>query len=136
MTLEDLCENFTLLDNWDDRYRYLIELGGRLPLMSETLKNDTTRVSGCASQVFIAPLPPDRTGGMRFIADSDSQLVRGLIAILMIAFSGKTPSEIMAFDIQPFLIRMGLDEHISAGRKNGLISMLARIRLLAESAYT
>ncbi len=136
MTLEEICENFSLLESWDDRYRYLIELGGKLPPMAGGLKNDTTRVPGCTSQVFIAPLPQDARGGMHFLADSDSTLVRGLVAILMAAFSGKTPQEILAIDIQPWLARMGLEEHISAGRRNGLSAMLARIRLLAEKAGT
>jgi len=134
MTLEELTGNFALLENWDDRYGYLIELGARLPPMPDGLKTDATLVPGCASQVWIAPLPVGPNGGMAFAADSDSQIVRGLIAILMIAFSGKTPQEILAFDIAPVFEKLGLADHISANRKNGFAAMTSRIRALAAGA--
>jgi len=130
-TLEEVRESFELLDEWTDRYGYIIELGGELPSMDEALKVDEHKVKGCLSQVWlVARRDGDR---LRLLADSDAHIVRGLVAILLIAFDGKKPEEILAVDAKAILAELGLDQHLSPGRSNGLHSMIRRIRALAEA---
>src|SRR5687767_8991885 len=101
MTIDEIIENFSLLDEWDDRYRYVIELGRTLPPLSETQRTDANKVQGCASQVWLATtIKPDGAGGpvLTFVGDSDAHIVRGLIAILFSLYSGKHAQEIMSTD--------------------------------------
>jgi cysteine desulfuration protein SufE len=135
MTLEQLTTNFELLDDWEERYGYLIDLGKKLPGLPETEKSEANRVHGCQAMVWLVMEPdPDRAGALRVRADSDAFIVRGLIAVLQLLFNGRTPEEILAADARTALSRLGLDKHLSPTRKNGLFAMVERIRSLAQAA--
>ena len=140
--LEELLENFEFLDDWMERYRYIIELGKKLPEMPEAQRVAENKVLGCQSQVWLvvgepAEDAPPPTGApderMVFEADSDAHIVRGLVAILLVMFSGKTRAEIATLDPRPTFAELGLDQHLSQGRSNGLLSMVGRIKALAQA---
>jgi cysteine desulfuration protein SufE len=132
MDVEELKENFALLDDWSDRYRYIIELGKSLPEMNEGEKTAETKVLGCQSQVWLVG-EPDATSPahLRFRADSDAHIVRGLVAVVLMIFEGKTAAEIAELDPRPLFKDLGLDTHLSQGRSNGLLSMVGRIKDIA-----
>lgn len=132
MSVEELIENFDLLDEWDERYQYIIELGDQLDEMPAELKNEQTRVEGCVSNVWlVSNVQPGVPPRIQFIADSDSQIVRGLVAMLLMVYSGRTPQEIIDVDIDAVFERVGLKQHLSRSRSNGLRSMVRRIRQIA-----
>ncbi|MEX0922504.1 MAG: SufE family protein [Rhodovibrionaceae bacterium] len=134
MKVEDVIESFDFLDDWEERYRYIIDLGKRLPEMSESEKTRETKVEGCVSQVWlVAHDDPRQPGRVIFVADSDAHIVRGLVAILLIIYSGKTAEEILEIDARGLLGQLDLDGHLSPSRSNGLYSMVRRIRELAVS---
>ena len=135
-TFDDLQETFGFLDDWEDRYRYVIDLGKDLPPMAETQKSDLTKVVGCASQVWLAPEIEDAADGPRlsFIGDSDALIVRGLIAILRILLSGRPAAEVANEDALEAFRRLGLDQHLSAQRSNGLRAMIERLQAIARAA--
>ncbi len=134
MTLEKLISNFELLGDWEERYGYLIDLGRKLPGLSEAEKSEENRVHGCQAMVWmIMEADPEHPGALRFRADSDAFIVRGLIAVLQLIFNGRTPEEILAADAKSVLGKLGLDSHLSPTRKNGLFAMVERIRTLARS---
>ena len=131
MTLEDIQSDFALLDDWEDRYRYVIELGRTLETLSEAAHCDANKVRGCASQVWLTTdVAGDDRGDKRltFRGDSDAHIVRGLIAILFAIYSGRTAKDILATDVQGILGGLGLREHLTPQRSNGLNSMVERIR--------
>ena len=130
---EDIAANFEFLDDWEDRYRYVIELGRAMAPLDEGMRVPATRVDGCASQVWIVPEIEGEGPGavMRFRGDSDAMIVRGLIAVLGALYSGLTAREVLEVDAAAELGRLGLDEHLSAQRSNGLRAMIARVRGLA-----
>jgi cysteine desulfuration protein SufE len=131
MTLDDIQSDFALLDDWEDRYRFVIELGRTLEPMSTAEHSDANKVRGCASQVWLATdVQRDDRGNARltFRGDSDAHIVRGLIAILFAIYSGRTAKDILATDVQRILGGMGLREHLTPQRSNGLNSMVERIR--------
>ncbi|GAB4119600.1 MAG: SufE family protein [Rhodothalassiaceae bacterium] len=131
--LEDVIETFEVLEDWDDRYRYIIELGRKLRPLDESDRNEGNKVRGCTSQVWLVARPlPD--GRLRFDGDSDAHIVKGLVAIMLLIFSGRTPDEILATDARGVLARLGLREHLSPMRANGLFSMLERIEDMAREA--
>ncbi|MFG1358668.1 SufE family protein [Xanthobacter pseudotagetidis] len=132
----DIAENFTLLDQWDDRYRYVIELGRALPPMPDALRTEVTKVQGCASQVWLFTEVRDAGAGpvLTFVGDSDAHIVRGLVAILLARFSGAPAREILAADALAFFAELGLKEHLTPQRSNGLRSMVERIRRDASTA--
>lgn len=133
MTAEQLVEDFGFLDTWEDRYAYLLELGRALAPLAEEERNDTTHVKGCVSQVWlVTEAGEDKT--LSFRGDSDSLIVRGLIAILLVLFSGKTCEEILATDPAPVLAQIGLDQHLTPQRANGLAAMIQRIKAHATAA--
>ena len=138
MSLEEIRSNFDLLDDWEDRYRYVIELGRALPALDEALKTDATKVRGCASQVWLATTSTRTvpTGPVRldFRGDSDAMIVRGLIAILLALYAGRTAEEILATDADAALAYLDLKEHLTQQRSNGLASMVQRIRADAARA--
>jgi SufE protein probably involved in Fe-S center assembly len=119
------------LDDWEDRYRYVIDLGKSLPPMDEALKTPATKVDGCASQVWLHPNRAD--GRIDFDGDSDAMIVKGLIAVLRSLYGRRTPQEILAIDAQASLGKLGLDQALSAQRSNGLRAMVARLRDIAAS---
>ena len=129
---EDIAETFEFLDNWEDRYRHVIELGRAMPPMDAALQVPATKVEGCASQVWI--MPQIEEGRFDFQGDSDALIVRGLIAILHALYSGVPAGQVAAIDAPAELRRLGLEEHLSAQRSNGLRAMVERIRLLAAAA--
>ena len=136
-TIDEINENFDLLDEWDDRYRYLIELGRTLAPFPETERTDANKVQGCASQVWLTTdIEPDGARGpiLRFLGDSDAHIVRGLIAVLFALYSGKPARDILAIDAPALFERLGLREHLTPQRSNGLRSMVARIRDEARGA--
>jgi cysteine desulfuration protein SufE len=125
-TFDDIADDMAFLDEWEDRYRYVIDLGRAMPPMDEALKTPATKVDGCASQVWIAPR---REGdAVDFDGDSDAMIVRGLIAVLRALYGGRTPDEILAIDAPAAFARLGLDQALSAQRSNGLRAMVARLR--------
>lgn len=129
---EEIAETFDFLDDWEDRYRHVIELGKAMPVMPAELQVPATKVEGCASQVWIMPRIED--GRFDFQGDSDALIVRGLIAILHALYAGVPVAQIAAIDAPQELGRLGLQDHLSAQRSNGLRAMVERIRLLAASA--
>ncbi|ROH93060.1 SufE family protein [Stagnimonas aquatica] len=132
MDIDELAETFELLGDWEERYSYLIDLGRKLPALAEAERNEETKVRGCMSQVWlVGGLESD--GRMRFNGDSDSSLVKGLIALLMALVNGKTPGEILALDIAGSFQRLGLESNITVNRRNGFYSMVERIRALAAA---
>ena len=129
---EDLVETFELLGDWEDRYRHVIDLGKALPDMPEALKVPATKVDGCASQVWLH-ITTDN-GVLTFIGESDAIIVRGLIAVLMTLYSGLKVSEIGRIDVLAELGRLGLNEHLSSQRSNGLRAMVTRVVETAAAA--
>ena len=129
---EDLVETFELLEDWEDRYRHVIDLGKALPDMPEALKVPATKVDGCASQVWLH-ITIDN-GVLTFIGESDAIIVRGLIAVLMTLYSGLQVSEIGRIDVLAELGRLGLNEHLSSQRSNGLRAMVTRVVETAVAA--
>jgi cysteine desulfuration protein SufE len=137
MTIDEISDNFSLLDEWDDRYRYIIELGRTLAPLPAEAYSDANKVQGCASQVWLTTaVRPNGGGGpvLSFRGDSDAHIVRGLIAILFALYSGKRARDILATDPSELFKRLGLREHLTPQRSNGLKSMVARIRAEAEAA--
>lgn len=126
---EDIAETFEFLDNWEDRYRHVIELGKAMPAMPDALRVPATKVDGCASQVWLHPAISD--GRFDFQGDSDAMIVRGLIAVLHALYSGVPLAEVGQVDAHAELGRLGLNDHLSAQRSNGVRAMVERIRLLA-----
>ena len=135
--IDDIIENFELLDQWDDRYRYVIELGRTLPPLAEEAHNEANKVRGCASQVWmITHVKPDGAAGptLSFEGDSDAHIVRGLVAILFALYSGKRAKEILEIDAEALFNRLGLRENLTPQRSNGLRAMVDRIRAEAKAA--
>lgn len=137
-TIAEIRDDFALLDDWEDRYRYVIELGRQLPEFPEAMRTEANKVRGCASQVWIATRAADVDGVRRlhFEGDSDAHIVRGLIAILLSLYQDATPTEILQSDPQGVFAELGLAEHLTQQRSNGLASMVARIRADATNATT
>jgi len=137
MTVDEIRENFALLDDWDDRYRYVIELGRTLAPMSAAEHSQENKVQGCASQVWLSKRI-DRKGGhepvLNYLGDSDAHIVRGLIAILLTLYSGHSPQQILATDAIALFDEFGFREHLTPQRSNGLRSMVERIRFDARQA--
>jgi cysteine desulfuration protein SufE len=135
--IAEIIDNFEVLDDWDDRYRYLIELGRELPPLAPAAHNDANKVQGCASQVWLET-DVRRNGAdgpvLIFVGDSDAHLVRGLIAVLFAMFSGKAAKDILETDAITLFERMGLREHLTPQRSNGFRSMVERIRRDANAA--
>jgi cysteine desulfuration protein SufE len=129
---EEIAETFDFLDDWEDRYRHVIELGKAFPAMDEALKVPATKVTGCASQVWIQPMID--AGRFDFQGDSDAMIVKGLIAVLHALYAGLPVAQVAAVDAPAELARLGLNEHLSSQRSNGLKSMVERIRKVAAEA--
>ncbi len=135
MTLERLYKNFDVLENWQDRYRFIIELGGKIPALPESAKVEENRVHGCTSTVHMTVQKIDGASPrFDFIANSDASIVNGLIAILQIVYAKKTVEEMKAIDIKSIFHKLGLDNHLSPNRRNGFFSMVERLQTLSHSA--
>jgi cysteine desulfuration protein SufE len=138
-SIEEIIENFDLLEEWDDRYRYLIELGRTLPPLPEDARNDANKVRGCASQVWLATsVKPNGSTGpvLSFVGDSDAHIVRGLIAVLFALYSGKGAKDILSTDAIKLFEKLGLRDHLTPQRSNGFRSMVDRIHRDAGAALT
>ena len=131
-----MVSDFALLEEWEDRYRYVIELGRDLDTLPDSERTPENKVQGCVSQVWIRTDVQDANGApvLVFQGDSDAHIVRGLIAILFMLFSGRTADDILACDAPAVLARLGLDEHLTPQRSNGLFAMVKRIQADAEAA--
>lgn len=137
MPIDEIIENFSLLEEWDDRYRYLIELGRSLTPLPEAARSEANKVQGCASQVWLSTkVKPNGVGGpvLTFEGDSDAHIVRGLIAVLFALFSGKHAKEILSTDAIAVFEKLGLREHLTPQRSNGFRSMVERMRKDANAA--
>ena len=135
--IAEIVENFDLMEEWDDRYRYLIELGRALPPLPEDARNDANKVRGCASQVWLSTaVKPNGGSGpvLSFEGDSDAHIVRGLIAVLFALYSGKPAKDILSTDAVALFEKLGLKEHLTPQRSNGFRSMVDRIRRDANAA--
>ena len=130
-TLNDLVENFSLFDDWEGRYQYLIDLGAKLPPMDDTLKVEANEVKGCVSKVWLYP-QKDGEGRYHFMADSDGNITKGLVYIVLSAYEGLKAEEIAGVDIDSEFGKMGLAEHLSPNRRNGFYAMVEKIRALAS----
>ena len=136
--IDEIIDNFALLDEWDDRYRYVIELGRRMRALPEPDRTEANKVQGCASQVWLATTARFDNGQpvLDFDGDSDAHIVRGLVAILLATVSGKPAGEILATDPITLFDRLGLREHLTPQRSNGFRSMVVRIRSDAQRALS
>ena len=137
MTIDEIRDNFALLDDWDDRYRYVIELGRTLDPMPEAEHSQANKVQGCASQVWLSRRVERGSTGeplLKYLGDSDAHIVRGLIAILLTLYSGLTPREILGTDALALFDEFGFREHLTPQRSNGLRAMVERIRSDAREA--
>ncbi len=134
--IEDIIENFSLLDDWDDRYRYVIELGRGLIPLSDAERSDANKVQGCTSQVWLATAVQRSPDGpvLDFVGDSDAHIVRGLVAILLAMVSGRSASDILSTDPVALFEKLGLREHLTPQRSNGFRSMVSRIKADAQAA--
>ena len=126
MSLETLLADFDLFDDWEDRYKYIIELGNTLEPLSAAEHCDDNKVPGCVSQVWLDT--EKQTDTLRFRGDSDAHIVRGLVAILLDLYSDRPPADILAFDARAAFEQMGLSEHLTPQRSNGFYAMVQRIR--------
>lgn len=135
-TIEQIIDDFAYLDDWEDRYRYVIELGRTLDHMPEADKTDANKVQGCVSQVWLthsADTDDPSDPVLHFVGDSDAHIVRGLVAIMLAACSGRKASQIVSFDESALFSKLGLMEHLTPQRANGLRSMVARIKSEAQA---
>ena len=128
--IEELIDDFSFFENWEDKYQYLIDLGRNVPKMDEKLKVDKNKLKGCQSVVYFSN-SVNNDGSINFIANSDAAIVQGLIALMLKVYSGRKPQEILDIDIK-FLEQIGLDEHLSPTRKNGLSSLISSIKNAAK----
>lgn len=134
-TIETIRDDFSVMDDWEDRYRYLIDLGRDLEPYPDELRDSAHKVSGCASQVWLAAdVSGDSDPVITFLGDSDAHIVRGLVAVMIALMSGRTASEIGALDVEATFRDLGLDSHLSQQRANGLRAMVLRMKREAETA--
>lgn len=132
VSAEDIVDTLSFFDNWEERYKYLIDLGKELPPLHEALRTDDSIVRGCQSKVWL--VDELRDGKLYFQADSDAFIVKGLLCVVLAAFNGKSPREILAFDIDAYFARLDLLHHLSSTRGNGLKAMVKRIQDKAAQA--
>ncbi len=132
ITVDDIIDTVGFFDSWEDRYKYIIDLGKELPAMEATKKDDAHLVRGCQSQVWIDGEEID--GRMWYEADSDAFIVKGLLGVVLAAYNGKLPEQILAFDIEHYFDQLGLIKHLSLTRGNGLRAMVKRIQAMASRA--
>ena len=132
MSIDELFDNFSFLDSWEDKYKYLIELGNQLPHLPEEKKIEKWKVPGCQSQVWI--IPHYETSFIYFEGDSDAIIVRGIIAVVLEIFKDKSAQNILDIDVEEIFDRIGLREHITSNRRSGMLSMVDKIKFYASQA--
>ncbi|WP_339650338.1 SufE family protein [Halopseudomonas pelagia] len=128
---EDIVDTLAFFDSWEDRYKYIIDLGRELPPMDDSQRTEANIVRGCQSQVWLAS--EERDGRLYFVADSDAFIVKGLLAVVLAAYNGKTPTAILEFDIEDYFEQLNLIKHLSVTRGNGLRAMVKRIQATAAA---
>ena len=133
VTVDDIIDSLGFFDNWEERYKYIIDLGKDLPVMDAGLRTDEFLVRGCQSQVWL--VDEWRDGKLFFQADSDAFIVKGLLGVVLAAFNGKSPGEILAFDIDTYFTQLDLLQHLSSTRGNGLKAMVKRIQDRASHTH-
>tara|TARA_R110000744_G_scaffold27918_1_gene67734 strand:+ start:618 stop:1037 length:420 start_codon:yes stop_codon:yes gene_type:complete len=126
ITSDDIVDTLSFFDNWEDRYKYIIDLGKELPPLNDDSRNETNLVRGCQSQVWL--VSEARDGKLFFEADSDAFIVKGLLAVVLAAYNGKTPEQVTAFDVEGYFSALNLLKHLSVTRGNGLRAMVKRIQ--------
>ncbi len=131
-TLDEILDTFEFLDDWEDRYKTIIDLGKKLTPLAPEEMTDAFKVRGCQSQVWLVPTT-DADGNIHFRGDSDAHIVKGLVALMIITFSGKSAQQIVDTDARAILDKLGLASHLSPMRANGLFSMVERIKAIAEA---
>jgi cysteine desulfuration protein SufE len=133
--ISTIIEDFEFLDEWEDKYRYVIELGKKLPEFDDNSRTAENKVNGCVSQVWLdSKIGDDDDKVVHFDGDSDAYIVRGLVAIMIAAMSDRPAKEVAGFDAEALLTKLGLDSHLSPQRSNGLRAMVARMKSIASSA--
>lgn len=131
MNIADLIDNFSFLDGWEEKYKYIIELGEHLEPLDEEFRTEEWKVRGCQSQVWLEPIVKD--GKISFKGDSDAFIVKGLIAIVLMIYSNKSAQEIKDIAVEEIFAKLGLQEHLSPSRRNGLFSMVEKIKYYAAT---
>ena len=132
MTVEELIDNFSFLDGWEEKYQYVIDLGHKLEALDEKFKTDDWKVKGCQSQVWL--VPQIRNGIFHFKGDSDAILVKGIISIVLLIYNDKTADEIKNIDVTKIFVKLGLEENLTPSRRNGMLSMVEKIKQYAAAA--
>ncbi len=133
LTPQDVIDNFEFLEDWESRYAYLVELGEALPALDEALRIEDHRVKGCMSQVWVAPVPdPQRHGALRYAGDCDTAIIKGVLALLIELFSGHTPDEIEALDLDALFGELRLAEHLSPNRHFGIYAVVEMMKKQAR----
>lgn len=134
MSVDELIDDFQFLDDWEDKYKYVIELGQSLPPLDSKFRSEEWRVDGCTSQVWLVPEVNEVDGEkfLSFKADSDAIIVRGLLAIILLIFSNKSVKDIKKIAVDDIFVKLGLEEHLTPSRRNGLFSMVEKIKYYAE----
>ena len=131
MTIDELIDNFEFLDSWEDKYRYLKEQGEKLPPLEDKWRTEEWKVKGCQSQVWL--VPDFKNGIIHFAGDSDAMIVKGLIAVVLMIYNDKSPEEIKSIAVSDIFAKLGLQEHLTPSRRNGLESMIEKIKHYAEA---
>ncbi|MEE6206528.1 MAG: SufE family protein [Alphaproteobacteria bacterium] len=132
MDLDELIDNFAFFDGWEEKYQYVIDLGRRLEPLEDTYKTDEWKVKGCQSQVWL--VPQFENGKLHFKGDSDAILVKGIIAIVLMIYNDKSAEEIKNVDVAKIFATLGLEENLTPSRRNGMMSMVAKIKEYADAA--
>lgn len=132
--IQDMIDDFAFLSDWEERYMHVIDMGKSLPALSPEEKNPANKVKGCVSQVWLVTETDPTTNTLRFRGDSDAHIVKGLVAVVITLYDNRTPAEITAIEPEPILQQLGLAEHLSPQRSNGLRAMIGRIKAIAEAA--
>ncbi len=132
MTIEELIDNFSFLDGWEEKYQYVIDLGHKLEPLDEKFKTDDWKVKGCQSQVWL--VPQIKNGVFHFKGDSDAILVKGIISIVLLIYNDKTAAEIKNIDVTKIFVKLGLEENLTPSRRNGMLSMVEKIKQYAAAA--
>ena len=131
MTIEELIDNFSFLDGWEEKYQYVIDLGHKLEPLDEKFKTDDWKVKGCQSQVWL--VPQIQNGVFHFKGDSDGILVKGIISIVLLIYNDKTAAEIKNIDVTKIFVKLGLEENLTPSRRNGMLSMVEKIKQYAAA---
>jgi cysteine desulfuration protein SufE len=131
MTIDELIENFSFFDSWEEKYQYLIDLGYKLEPLDEKFKTEEWKIKGCQSQVWL--IPEFKDDKISFKGDSDAILVKGIIAIVLVIYNNKSAEEIKKIDVNEIFVKLGLEENLTPSRRNGMMSMISKINQYATS---